>query len=148
MNCSGTGEVSVSLDSKIQEPSLYTMYVDNELWKKNKERNHGKKTKHTSTSPTMTTRNKTKCSKRSITRSRAILFWDGLVGLVIALRPRTPKHIRSGWSHYTDTSEPVDCEAPKHIRSGWSHYTETNEPTDCATGSGENSEVWCFTIIN
>jgi hypothetical protein len=25
--------------------------------------------------------------------------------VVIALRPQTPKHIRSGWSHYTDTSE-------------------------------------------
>jgi hypothetical protein len=30
--------------------------------------------------------------------------------LVIALRPQTPKHIRGGWSHYTDTSEPVDGE--------------------------------------
>jgi hypothetical protein len=28
--------------------------------------------------------------------------------LVIALRSQTPKHIRGGWSHYTDTSEPVD----------------------------------------
>jgi hypothetical protein len=28
--------------------------------------------------------------------------------LVIALRPQTPRHIRGGWSHYTDTSEPVD----------------------------------------
>jgi hypothetical protein len=28
--------------------------------------------------------------------------------LVIALRPQTPEHIRGGWSHYTDTSEPVD----------------------------------------
>jgi hypothetical protein len=32
---------------------------------------------------------------------------DGLV-LVIALRPQTPKHTRGGWSHYADTSEPVD----------------------------------------
>jgi hypothetical protein len=32
----------------------------------------------------------------------------GWFGLVIALRPQTPKHLRSGWSHYTDTSEPVD----------------------------------------
>jgi hypothetical protein len=32
---------------------------------------------------------------------------DGLVW-VIALRPQTPKHIRSGLSNYTDTSEPVD----------------------------------------
>jgi hypothetical protein len=31
-----------------------------------------------------------------------------LVGLVIALRPQTPKHIRGCWSHYTDNSEPVD----------------------------------------
>jgi hypothetical protein len=29
-------------------------------------------------------------------------------GLVVASRPQTPKHIRGGWSHYTDTSEPVD----------------------------------------
>jgi hypothetical protein len=29
-------------------------------------------------------------------------------GFVIALRPQTPKRIRGGWSHYTDTSEPVD----------------------------------------
>jgi hypothetical protein len=27
---------------------------------------------------------------------------------MVALRPHTPKHIRGGWSHYTDTSEPVD----------------------------------------
>jgi hypothetical protein len=29
-------------------------------------------------------------------------------GLIIALRPQTPKHIRGGWSHSTDTSEAVD----------------------------------------
>jgi hypothetical protein len=28
--------------------------------------------------------------------------------MVIALRPQTPKHIRGGWSHYTNTSEPLD----------------------------------------
>jgi hypothetical protein len=38
-----------------------------------------------------------------------------LVGLVIALRPETPKHIRGGWSHYTDTSEPVDCNGAQNI---------------------------------
>jgi hypothetical protein len=32
-------------------------------------------------------------------------------GLVIALRPQTPKHSRGGWSQYTDTSEPVDGRA-------------------------------------
>jgi hypothetical protein len=31
----------------------------------------------------------------------------GLV-IVVVLRPQTPKHITGGWSHYTDTSEPVD----------------------------------------
>jgi hypothetical protein len=31
-----------------------------------------------------------------------------MAGLVFALRPQTPKHIRGGWSQYTDTSEPVD----------------------------------------
>jgi hypothetical protein len=25
-----------------------------------------------------------------------------------SLRPHTPKHIRGGWSHYTDTSEQAD----------------------------------------
>jgi hypothetical protein len=35
--------------------------------------------------------------------------WSSLwFGLVFALRPQLPKHIRGGWSHYTDTSEPVD----------------------------------------
>jgi hypothetical protein len=34
-------------------------------------------------------------------------IWFGLV-LVVALRPQTPKHFRGGWSHYTDSSEPVD----------------------------------------
>jgi hypothetical protein len=32
----------------------------------------------------------------------------GVVSLVVALRPQTLKHISGGWSHYTDTSEPVD----------------------------------------
>jgi hypothetical protein len=31
-----------------------------------------------------------------------------MLGFVIALRPQTPKHIRGGWSRYTDISEPVD----------------------------------------
>jgi hypothetical protein len=35
-------------------------------------------------------------------------YYEKIFGLVIALRPQTPKHIRGGWSHYTDTSEPVD----------------------------------------
>jgi hypothetical protein len=32
---------------------------------------------------------------------------------MVALRPHTPKHIRGGWSHYTDTSEPVEVMGPK-----------------------------------
>jgi hypothetical protein len=33
--------------------------------------------------------------------------------LVNALRPQTPKHIRSGWSH-TDTSKPVEGPGSKY----------------------------------
>jgi hypothetical protein len=40
--------------------------------------------------------------------------WFGLV-LVIALRPQAPKHIRGGWSHYTDTSEPVDSKGAQNM---------------------------------
>jgi hypothetical protein len=42
--------------------------------------------------------------------------------LVIALRPQTPKHIRGGWSHYTDTSESVDDNGAQnmvHVQSGF-----------------------------
>jgi hypothetical protein len=39
--------------------------------------------------------------------ARVCGFVNVLVGLVIALRPHTPKHIRGGWSHSTDTSEPI-----------------------------------------
>jgi hypothetical protein len=36
--------------------------------------------------------------------------------LVIALRPQTLKHIRGGWSHYTDTSrEPIDGNGAKNM---------------------------------
>jgi hypothetical protein len=46
---------------------------------------------------------------------------DGLV-LVIALRPQTPKHTNGGWSHYSDTSEPVDGNGAQNmvtIQSGF-----------------------------
>jgi hypothetical protein len=49
-----------------------------------------------------------------------VCFIDKL-GLVIALRPQTPKHIRGSWSHYTDTSEPVDGNGAQNmatVRSG------------------------------
>jgi hypothetical protein len=37
------------------------------------------------------------------------------VTLVIALRLQTPKYIRGGWSHYTDTSEPVDGNGAQNV---------------------------------
>jgi hypothetical protein len=30
------------------------------------------------------------------------------IQIQIQIRSQTPKHVRGGWSHYTDTSEPVD----------------------------------------
>jgi hypothetical protein len=35
--------------------------------------------------------------------------------MVIALRPRIPKHIRDSWSHYTDTSQPVDVNRAQYM---------------------------------
>jgi hypothetical protein len=35
--------------------------------------------------------------------------------LVIALHPHTPKHMRGGWSHYTDTSELADAKGAQNI---------------------------------
>jgi hypothetical protein len=37
--------------------------------------------------------------------------------LVIALRPQAPKHIRGGWSHYTDTSEPIEGNGAQNMVS-------------------------------
>jgi hypothetical protein len=34
---------------------------------------------------------------------------------MVALRPQTPKHIKGGWSHYTDTSEPVDVNGAQNM---------------------------------
>jgi hypothetical protein len=45
-----------------------------------------------------------------------------MVGFAIASRPQTPKHIRGGWLHYTDTSEPVDGNGAQnmfHVQSGF-----------------------------
>jgi hypothetical protein len=47
-------------------------------------------------------------------------------GLVIALCPQTPKHMRGGWSHYTDTSEPVDGNGAQNmvtVQSGFEPAT-------------------------
>jgi hypothetical protein len=58
--------------------------------------------------------------------------------LVIALRPQTPKHIRGGWSHYTDTSKPVDGNGAQNmvtVQSGFEPATFrslTNKLTNCS----------------
>jgi hypothetical protein len=38
-------------------------------------------------------------------RERDFLVWFWL----LLYAHQTPKHIRGGWSHYTDTSKPVDA---------------------------------------
>jgi hypothetical protein len=58
--------------------------------------------------------------------------------LVIALRPQTPKHIRGGWSHYIDTSEPVDGNGAENmvtVQSGFEPATFgslAHDLTDCS----------------
>jgi hypothetical protein len=47
-----------------------------------------------------------------------------LVWLLLYARRHRSILGRGGWSHYTDTSEPVDG------NGGWSHYTDTSEPVD------------------
>jgi hypothetical protein len=49
----------------------------------------------------------------------------GVWGLVIALRPQTPKHIRGGWSHYTDTSKPVDGNGAQNMVTVQSGFEPT-----------------------
>jgi hypothetical protein len=46
-----------------------------------------------------------------------------LLGLVIALRPQTPKHVRGRWSHYADTSKPVDGYGAQNIITGFEPAT-------------------------
>jgi hypothetical protein len=53
-------------------------------------------------------------------------FSHKTVGLVIALRSQTPKQIRGGWSHYTDTSEPVNGNGTQNmftVQSGFEPAT-------------------------
>jgi hypothetical protein len=86
---------------------------------------------------------------------------EGWFGLVIALRPQTPKHIRGGWSHYIYTSEPVDggvgtlqlwttrtilsvkMDRENSLTLFWPEWGSNPIPSDpqsdsidCATGSG------------
>jgi hypothetical protein len=42
--------------------------------------------------------------------------------LAIALRSQTPKHIRGDWSHYSDTSEPVDGNGAQNMVTVQSGY--------------------------
>jgi hypothetical protein len=44
------------------------------------------------------------------------------LSLVIALRPQPPKHIRGGWSHYTDTREPIDGNGSQNMVTVQSGY--------------------------
>jgi hypothetical protein len=57
---------------------------------------------------------------RTPLEGRAPVGW--LVGLVIALCPQTRQHIRGGWSHYTDTSEPVDGYGAQNMEAGTQFY--------------------------
>jgi hypothetical protein len=67
------------------------------------------------------------------------------VCFVIALRPHTPKHIRGGWSHYTDNSEPVDGNEAQNmvtVQSGLEPATFrllAHELTSCANRARKNT---------
>jgi hypothetical protein len=58
--------------------------------------------------------------------------------LVIAFRTRTPKYVRGSWSHYTDTSEPVDGNGAQNmvtVKSGFEPATfrsVAHELTNCS----------------
>jgi hypothetical protein len=60
------------------------------------------------------------------------------LSLVIALRPQTPMHIKGGWPHYTDTSEPVDGNRAQNmvtVQSGFEPAASrslTHELTNCS----------------
>jgi hypothetical protein len=54
---------------------------------------------------------------------------------MVTLRPQTPKHIRGGWSHYTETSEPVDGNGAQNMSNpGFEQGTLQSlaELTNCA----------------
>jgi hypothetical protein len=71
--------------------------------------------------------------------------------------PQTPKHIRGGWSHYTDTSELVDTRTILSVKMDrensltlllpeWGSNPipsdpQSEPPTECATCSGPCSSV-------
>jgi hypothetical protein len=75
-------------------------------------------------------------------------------GFVIDLRPQTTKHVRGGWSHYTDTSEPVDGNGAQNIvtvQSGFEPATFrslVHELTNCSNqahkgrGQSGNTGTW------
>jgi hypothetical protein len=51
-------------------------------------------------------------------------------GLVSALRPQTPKHIRGGWFHYTNTNEPVDGNGAQKLIWSLSNPGSNQRPFD------------------
>jgi hypothetical protein len=53
-----------------------------------------------------------------------------IIFLVIALRSQTPKHIRGGWSHYADTSKPVDSKGTQNMVIG-TGKGKTVVPLEC-----------------
>jgi hypothetical protein len=41
---------------------------------------------------------------------------------MVALRPNTPKYFTGGWSHYVETSEPVDGYGAQNMATGQSGF--------------------------
>jgi hypothetical protein len=60
------------------------------------------------------------------------------VGFGYCFTPQTPKHIRGGWSHYTDTSEPVDGNGAQNMVAVQSNQRPfdhwPNALTNCQSG--------------
>jgi hypothetical protein len=75
------------------------------------------------------------------TTKLVVLAW--LVGLVIALRSQTSKHtcIRVGWSHYTDTSEPVHGYEAQNMATVQSDFSITGPRAYQMLLPGPHSEI-------
>jgi hypothetical protein len=68
-------------------------------------------------------------------------------GLVIALHLQTPKHIRGGWSRYTDTSEPVDSNGAQNmvsVQCGFEPATFRSLPHELANCSNRAHDCGCW----
>jgi hypothetical protein len=73
--------------------------------------------------------------------------------LVIALRPKTPKHVRYGWSHYFDTSEPVGGNGDQNMVTVHSVFRTSDLSITCPTrlptaltGPTGHRRTRCFTL--